>query len=161
MWTISELAERAGVTRRTIRYYVELGLLPPPQGQGRAALYGPEHLDRLRAITKLQSSRLTLEEIREFLAAETRRPASAAMMAREPSSAADYLANVRADLAPQPQMRVASLSEPSAQYVAEPWMRIPLTDDVELHVRRRTGSERKLGRLIKEARRILEEEENQ
>ncbi len=35
--SIGELAQRAGVTRRTIRYYVEIGLLQPPDGSGQGS----------------------------------------------------------------------------------------------------------------------------
>ena len=44
VFTIGELAQVADVTTRTVRYYVEQGLIPPPRGGGRAASYGEEHL---------------------------------------------------------------------------------------------------------------------
>ena len=46
---IAELAALGGVTRRTVRYYVQQGLLPAPLGVGRGRHYGPEHLARLQA----------------------------------------------------------------------------------------------------------------
>ncbi len=61
---IDELAERAGVTRRTIRYYVASGLLAAPGARGT---YGQAHLDGVLAIKRLQSERLSLREIRERL----------------------------------------------------------------------------------------------
>lgn len=64
--TIQELSRRAGVTPRTIRYYVEQGLLPPP-GRGRPAEYTEEHLRRLALIRKLKRQYLPLEEIRDTM----------------------------------------------------------------------------------------------
>ncbi len=66
--TIGELAQAAGVTTRTIRYYVAEGLLPPPLGGGRAASYGDEHLQRLELIKLLKEEFLPLNEIRVLLA---------------------------------------------------------------------------------------------
>lgn len=61
---IDELAERAGVTRRTIRYYISSGLLAAPGARGT---YGQAHLDGVLAIKRLQAERLSLREIRERL----------------------------------------------------------------------------------------------
>lgn len=63
---LSELCARAGVTSRTVRYYVQQGLLPSP-GLGSAARYGQEHLDRLLLIRQLQREHLPLAEIRRRL----------------------------------------------------------------------------------------------
>lgn len=61
---IAELAKRAGVSSRTIRYYGELGLLPAAgRGPGGRRLYGPDALERLRFIARLKRLGLTLEEI--------------------------------------------------------------------------------------------------
>lgn len=66
-YLISELAEEAGVTVRTIRYYVSEGLLPPPQGGGRVASYDNNHLARLKLIKILKDEFLPLQEIRALL----------------------------------------------------------------------------------------------
>lgn len=53
--TVDELAARAGVTVRTIRFYSTRGLLPPPEiGPRRVGRYGPDHLSRLALIEELQ-----------------------------------------------------------------------------------------------------------
>lgn len=65
--SIHELAARSGVPGRRIRYYIAEGLLPPPHGRGRAAHYGPEHLERLVEIQTLRSQHLGLDEIRQRL----------------------------------------------------------------------------------------------
>src|SRR5580765_3204399 len=60
---IGELARQAEVTPRTIRYYVEQGLLPPPE-RGYPAEYTAEHAERLELIKLLKDERLPLEEIK-------------------------------------------------------------------------------------------------
>ncbi len=67
-FAIGDLADRGGVSRRTVRYYVQEGLLPAPLGVGRGNHYGREHLDQLLRVKVLQESGLTLDEIRQSLA---------------------------------------------------------------------------------------------
>ncbi|GAA2831069.1 MerR family transcriptional regulator [Kitasatospora sp. CM 4170] len=67
--TVDELAARAGVTVRTVRFYGTKGLLPPPElGPRRVGLYGAAHLDRLGLIEELQRQGLTLAAIERYLA---------------------------------------------------------------------------------------------
>ncbi|WP_235828207.1 MerR family transcriptional regulator [Actinomadura rubteroloni] len=68
-YRLGELAEAAGVPVRTLRYYQERKLLPPPRRVGRIGLYSAEHLARLRMIANLLERGHTLEGIRELLAA--------------------------------------------------------------------------------------------
>ncbi|AYL39872.1 MerR family transcriptional regulator [Streptomyces fungicidicus] len=66
--TIDELAARAGVTVRTVRFYGTRGLLPPPViGPRRVGHYGEEHLARLELIEELQSRGMTLAAIERYL----------------------------------------------------------------------------------------------
>jgi DNA-binding transcriptional MerR regulator len=65
--TVDELASRAGVTVRTVRFYAGRGLLPPPRLRGRTGLYGPDHLARLELVRELQSLGLTLASIEKHL----------------------------------------------------------------------------------------------
>jgi DNA-binding transcriptional MerR regulator len=66
--TLGELTEAAGVSVRTVRYYIAEGLLPPPDGAGPASAYGAGHLDRLRLIQRMKDAYLPLKEIRRRLA---------------------------------------------------------------------------------------------
>jgi DNA-binding transcriptional MerR regulator len=68
-WRIDELAQRAGLTVDTIRYYAREGLLTPPTKQGRHRLYGSEHLERLDRIRELQAQRFSLAAIRAIVEA--------------------------------------------------------------------------------------------
>jgi DNA-binding transcriptional MerR regulator len=68
---IGELVELAGVSRRTVHYYTGRGLLPAPNGQGLGAMYGIEHLTRIRVIKQLQEQYVPLEEIKRRLEALT------------------------------------------------------------------------------------------
>jgi DNA-binding transcriptional MerR regulator len=61
---IGELAQRAGVTPRTIRYYESLGLLGPSEREGGGFRYYTEaELSRLQKIQALKELGLSLEEI--------------------------------------------------------------------------------------------------
>ncbi|MFF8958455.1 MerR family transcriptional regulator [Streptomyces sp. NPDC014894] len=67
-FTVDELAARAGVTVRTIRFYGTRGLLPPPEiGPRRVGRYGPDHLSRLALIEELQLQGMTLAAIERYL----------------------------------------------------------------------------------------------
>jgi DNA-binding transcriptional MerR regulator len=66
--TVDELAARAGVTVRTIRFYSTRGLLPPPViGPRRVGHYGTDHLSRLALIEELQHQGMTLAAIERYL----------------------------------------------------------------------------------------------
>ncbi|MFJ7091626.1 MerR family transcriptional regulator [Streptomyces mirabilis] len=66
--TVDELAARAGVTVRTVRFYSSKGLLPPPViGPRRVGHYSQEHLARLALIEELQRQGMTLAAIERHL----------------------------------------------------------------------------------------------
>jgi DNA-binding transcriptional MerR regulator len=65
--SLADLTDRAGVSVRTVRYYIAEGLLPPPNGSGPASYYSPSHLDRLKLIGRLKDAYLPLKEIRRRL----------------------------------------------------------------------------------------------
>jgi DNA-binding transcriptional MerR regulator len=106
-YAIGELADLGGVSRRTVRYYVQEGLLPAPFGVGRGNHYGPEHLAQLLQVKELQEAGHTLDEIR---------------------SAIDGQENVRLDA-------LSAAASPTAPSLArEVWRRITLAPGIELHV---------------------------
>lgn len=69
---IGEVAERTGVTQRTLRFYEEKGLLQPPtRMDGGFRLYSEEDVRRVEQIKRLQKLLgFTLAEIKEMLEAE-------------------------------------------------------------------------------------------
>ena len=151
---LTELSERAGVSIRTVRYYIQQGLLPKPDARGPGAHYTEEHLDRLLLIKRMQKEHLPLAEIRRVLE-------SSGGEAPAPRSARDYIRTV--------------LGKPDAHRIAESgpaygapepmlstrsqWERVTLAPDIELHVRRPLSREanRQVERLIDIARDLLEE----
>ena len=180
-YELSELCERAGVSPRTVRYYVQQGLLPAP-GMGPGTKYGQGHLDRLLLIRQLQREHLPLAEIRKRLARLDDAEVASALHAttgeeglnayvaesagtpRGPrESVADYVAGVLRD--PGRTARRLSMSErrveaQPAPYDRDRWDRFRLNDDVEIHVRRPLSREtnRRVEKLLEAARDILGEE---
>src|SRR5689334_7879201 len=67
--SLNELAEVSKIEPRTIRSYIEKGLLPNAETKGRGATYTAEHLDRLKVIQFLRRARPgdTLNDIRLHL----------------------------------------------------------------------------------------------
>jgi DNA-binding transcriptional MerR regulator len=65
--TVDQLAERTGISVRTIRYYAGRGLIPPPRLRGRTGLYGPVHVTRLELVSELSALGFTLSAIENHL----------------------------------------------------------------------------------------------
>ncbi|QGV82487.1 MerR family transcriptional regulator [Streptomyces ficellus] len=64
MWSIGELAEHAGVTVKTVRFYSDRGLLPEAaRSPGGHRRYGPDALDRLRLIRSLRALDLPVPDV--------------------------------------------------------------------------------------------------
>jgi MerR family transcriptional regulator, repressor of the yfmOP operon len=83
---IGDLARLAGTTPRTIRYYEEVGLLPgsAERPSGRHRVYTQAELERLQEIMRLKELLgLTLESLKELLAAEEARAEVRAQLRRE------------------------------------------------------------------------------
>src|SRR5687768_13506854 len=168
-YDLQELCAEAGVTPRTVRYYIQQGLLPAPDAQGPSTRYGRGHLDRLRLIRDLQAEHQPLAVIRQRLESlgdedvrrlvktlSTQKPA--------PSSAVDYVRSVLRESAPRyavrPSAPAASLPAPSTPVRAQ-WERLSIAPDVELHVRRPLTREinRRVEKLLALARQIFEEDQ--
>ena len=65
-YRMEELARLAGITVRTLRFYRERRLIPPPRREGRIAWYDDHHLARLRTIAALLERGHTLTGIAEL-----------------------------------------------------------------------------------------------
>jgi DNA-binding transcriptional MerR regulator len=69
-YTIDEISELSGFSRRTIRYYIQNKLIDPPSGRGRGGFYSDSHLSGLQKIRALQGEKVNLESIRNILHGE-------------------------------------------------------------------------------------------
>ena len=69
-YTIEELTQLTGVPARTVRLYVQRGLVPPAAGRGRGRHYCEEHLAALQRVQELKRAGHKLEDIKEAMARE-------------------------------------------------------------------------------------------
>jgi DNA-binding transcriptional MerR regulator len=70
--TIDELASTTGTTTRSIRSFQTMGLLAPPALRGRTGLYGIQHIERVRAVLRLQNEGFSLQSLAVLFAAHER-----------------------------------------------------------------------------------------
>jgi DNA-binding transcriptional MerR regulator len=134
MFDLQELCDLAGVTPRTVRYYIQQGLLPSPGTRGPGARYEMEHLERLQLIRRLQKEHLPLSEIRHRLESIDADGVRLALNEPEPrrSSALDYVRSVLArqdepgpappPTAGRPMRASAAMPQIVSMMVAEPSM---------------------------------------
>jgi DNA-binding transcriptional MerR regulator len=66
-FSLEEIAALAGLPRRTVRYYIQSGLIDRPQGIGKGAYYTQHHVEQLLLVRKWQLAGLSLERIGELL----------------------------------------------------------------------------------------------
>jgi DNA-binding transcriptional MerR regulator len=66
-YSLDELCALAELPRRTVRYYIQLGLVDRPVGETRAAHYTSHHLEQLLQIRKWTQAGVSLERVRELL----------------------------------------------------------------------------------------------
>jgi DNA-binding transcriptional MerR regulator len=66
-YTLDELCSLVGLTKRTIRFYMQEGLVSRPEGQKRGSYYLDIHLQQLQQIQAWQKAGYSLERIRELL----------------------------------------------------------------------------------------------
>jgi DNA-binding transcriptional MerR regulator len=123
--SLEELADRVGLTRRALRFYVQRGLLPPPLGLGRGRHYDQRHLDVVRRIQELQAAGHSLDAIGRILAG--------GQVEEEPAAGGS------SDIVPPSVSMSAAPSTPSSALrrrtalAAELWTRLQLLPGVELH----------------------------
>ena len=131
---MAQLAGRAGLAPRTVRYYVQRGLLPAPVFRGADTTYNEDHLLRLKAIRRLQERFLPLDAIQ----VELQRLSPDGIRALAEGGDAPPLA--AAPRAHQGDNRArdsgASAPEPTRATVADApaWERWQLAPGLELHV---------------------------
>ena len=124
-YAIGDLARLAGVSRRTVRYYVQEGLIPAPLGVGRGNHYGPEHLDRILQVKAMQEAGRSLDEVR-------RTSHASSAQAAQPPDAPPIERSLwrRVTLAPGVELHVAGdvrLPSPGRLHELAAWCRLHLT----------------------------------
>lgn len=65
-FSLEELSRLTGVPRRTIRYYIQRGLVTPPEGEKRGSFYTTTHLEQLLRVKRLTEQHIPLAEIPSF-----------------------------------------------------------------------------------------------
>jgi DNA-binding transcriptional MerR regulator len=181
---LKELCERAGVTPRTVHFYVQQGLLRPAGTPGPGARYAEGHVWRLKLIRLLQKQHLPLAEIAKRIGGLSDEQVKALLQesrqrrASEAKSALEYIRGVLADQRVPSTLRKLQgqdtrlQSPPRAQFAIPPaspepvrsqWERFTLIERIELHVRRPLSrtQQRQLDRLLAAARDIFGPEEEE
>ena len=69
-FSLDELCTLTDLAKRTVRYYVQIGLVERPVGETRAARYGTLHLEQLLCIKKWTAAGVSLDRIRDLLQGE-------------------------------------------------------------------------------------------
>ena len=70
-FTLDDLCSLTDFSKRTVRYYMQLGLVDRPIGETRAAHYLEAHLQQLLRIKKLTDAGVSLERVRDVLTGAT------------------------------------------------------------------------------------------
>jgi DNA-binding transcriptional MerR regulator len=65
-YSLDDLCKASGLPVRTVRYYIQSGLVERPEGGGRGAFYTQRHLDQLLLVLACQRKGMSLDAIREF-----------------------------------------------------------------------------------------------
>jgi DNA-binding transcriptional MerR regulator len=125
-YTIRELTKVTGFDARTIRRYVQRGLLEPPLARGPQTRYPHPFLVRLLAIRTLKETHYSTEKVRSILASSSEQQIAALAGEPPPPTAP------AAELTPAPS--------PSLVTSTERWKRIVLVSGLELFVRERAGA---------------------
>ncbi len=150
-WKLTELAEAVGVSPRTVRYYVQRGLLPAPPFKGPDTVYGEEHLLRLKAIRALQARFLPLDAIQVELARldpEEMRALAEAEPSTEPPAPVPVLG------VPSPEKAKAAAPVPPSDGVTS-WRRWVLAPGLELHLG--DSADAKTRALVERVRALIQE----
>lgn len=73
-FSIDELCTLTDLPKRTVRYYIQIGLVDRPEGETRGARYHQRHLEQLLAIRHWTQAGLSLERVRTLLSGATTPP---------------------------------------------------------------------------------------
>lgn len=135
-YQIGEVADRTGVTQRTLRFYEEKGLLTPADRMdGGFRLYSDQDVERIRLIKQLQSLLgFSLAEIKEMVESEEIRANLRATQAPPDRRDDPAIARPRAEQALRALRRQLAVVEPKLAQLTE--MRTDLTERIARHEKR-------------------------
>ena len=146
-YTIQELSELTGFSRRTIRYYIQEGLLEPPAGRGRGGFYYDSHLKKLSKIRQLQNQGLKLGSIAQILQDPVSLTLGKGIPDSDiifkyssksiPSPTAEYIpesADDSSEEATSDELAIAAVSPKAPS--REVWIRHTIAEGISLNVRR-------------------------
>jgi len=155
-YSIGDLAAAGAVSRRTVRFYVQRGLLEPPLGLGRGARYTEAHLARLHEIRAGHGRGVALHELGGRSSPPASPPVRRTPTARpvEPQQEKCDTWWAAWDEAP------AAENAAALRYVpGQTWLRQPLVMGYELHVpvSRTPLSTWQLNELVRRLAELLEE----
>jgi len=69
---IGDVAEQTGATRKAIRLYESLGLIPTPDRKGTYRVYSDKHVVLIKMIRRAQTVGFSLTELKEIVAAKAK-----------------------------------------------------------------------------------------
>lgn len=69
-FSIDEICALVEMNKRTVRYYIQKGLVDRPEGIGKGAFYSHAHLEQLLTIRKWKAAGLSLDRIQDILLGE-------------------------------------------------------------------------------------------
>lgn len=129
-YSIDDISEITGLSRRTIRFYIQENIIEPPAGRGRGGFYYDSHLSDLLKIKKLQDKGLNLSSIREILKSK-----------------------ISSD------ENIKEQKEVFEDYKRDTWIRYEIAEGLELHFKRsiEEKSGKKINEIIKIAKNIAKE----
>jgi DNA-binding transcriptional MerR regulator len=134
-YKLDELAAAAGVSPRTVRYYVQRGLLPAPAFRGRDTAYSGEHLLRLRAIKRLQERFLPLDAIQAELEKSSREELEGLAAGGDKPRPPGPVPGADDSPAPHPYRapsRPAATGERFVRYVLRPGLELHLSEGADV-----------------------------
>jgi DNA-binding transcriptional MerR regulator len=143
---LEELAQRAGISARTVRYYVQRGLLPPPAFRGKDSSYGASHLLRLNVIRALQAAFYPLETIKGLLASKD--DAALTELLTSPRAAPPQLGEPVVSQPCGTTHHGRGSASPAGFPAGERWRKIVLTPGVELLVREGAIEDARVRRVV-------------
>jgi len=75
-YNLDELCAAVQMNKRTVRFYIQQGLVNRPLGEKRGAHYNDLHVEQLLTVANLKNDGLSLERIKELMAGEGDKPQS-------------------------------------------------------------------------------------